>query len=35
MDYVICVCVWLGAAWGEWMRGLGLGLPILWVQGEC
>ena len=28
VEYVICVCVWLGAAWverGEWMRGLGLG----------
>ena len=20
---------------GEWMRGLGLGFPILWEQGEC
>ena len=29
MDYVRYVCVWLGAAWvrwGEWMRGLGLGV---------
>ena len=28
MEYVRCVCVWLGTAgWrkGEWMRGLGLG----------
>ena len=35
VEYVRCVCVWLGAAWvrrgcvggevGEWMRGLGLG----------
>ena len=25
MEYVGCVCVWLGAAWVEWMRGLGLG----------
>ena len=27
VEYVRCVCVWLGAAWverGEWMRGLGL-----------
>ena len=20
---------------GEWMRGLGFALPILWEQGEC
>ena len=29
MEYVRCVCVWQEAAWvewGEWMRGLGLGL---------
>ena len=29
MEYVRCVCVWLGVArverGGEWMRGLGLG----------
>ena len=30
VEYVRCVCVWLGAAWVErggceWMRGLGLG----------
>ena len=38
VEYVRCVCVWLGAAWvgrGEWMRGLGLDLPILLEQGEC
>ena len=33
MEYVRCVCVWLGVAWvekeGEWMRGFGLGLTIL------
>ena len=21
---MICVCVWLAAGWGEWVRGLGL-----------
>ena len=29
MEYVRCVCVWLGGVGGEggeWMRGLGLGL---------
>ena len=24
MEYVRCVCVWLGRHGGEWMRGLGL-----------
>ena len=33
------VCVWLGAGWGgrcwgEWVTGLGLGLPILEEHGE-
>ena len=25
----------VGGEGDEWMRELGLGLPILWVQGEC
>ena len=31
MEYVRCVCVWLGRhGWrgGEWMRGLGLGFTV-------
>ena len=38
MEYVRCICVWLGAAGverGEWMRALGLGFINPVEQGEC
>ena len=34
----MCMCLARGGVrgeGGEWMRGLGLGLPIMWEQGEC
>ena len=34
----MCMCLargGVGGKRGEWMRELGLGLPILWGQGEC
>ena len=37
MEYVRCVCVWLGSAWvkrGEWKRGLGLGFTNPVGTGE-
>ena len=34
----MCMCLargGVGGEGGEWMRELGLGLTILWGQGEC
>ena len=31
-----CMCLARGGVGGdEWMRGLGLALPIMWEQGKC